>query len=147
MVEFQPLSMRWIYIESNRIECALASLRDQLFRRGGSNKTSTVQNPLEVRRAWNRAALYALAVGVLKVETSLKRYCHEFGGNATPLPSTMVLRVGGYETVVLVKHTFIDVRADFSSIGGIASRAIGAREGSSGRILAVPQGLHTTDTT
>ena len=61
--------------------------------------------------------------------------------------SQIVFRVGGYVAAAIVDRTLVDVAAACGSRVRPASRAVGAREGSSGGVLAVPQGLHTVDTT
>ena len=64
-----------------------------------------------------------------------------------PLRANTEFRVGRYVTAAIVDQTLVDVPAVCSSVVHPASRAVGAREGSSGRVLADSKGLHTADTT
>ena len=58
-----------------------------------------------------------------------------------------VFRVGRYVTAAIVDQTLVDLGA-FAGSGVLPSRrAVGARKGSSGSVLAGSEGLHTTDTT
>ena len=63
------------------------------------------------------------------------------------MQSNTTFQVGVYITASIVDQTLVDVLAASSSVVRPASQAVGAREGSSGRVLADSEGLHTPDTT
>jgi len=61
--------------------------------------------------------------------------------------SNTAFQVGGYVTAAIVDQTLVDLGAFAGSLVLPSSRAVGARKGSSGSVLADSEGLHTTDTT
>jgi hypothetical protein len=61
--------------------------------------------------------------------------------------SKITLRKGRYFTVVDVVRTLVDVLAASGPRVRPASRAVGAREGSSGDVLATSKSLHSRDIT
>jgi len=60
--------------------------------------------------------------------------------------SKTAFRVGTYVAATIVVRTLVDVLTASGSRIRPASWAVGAREGSSGGVLADPQGLHTAET-